>query len=61
MKVLIEIAKIIIDKNVPTLLGRWKINYCPELIKRKVDRANEDHCGTCTKPKLKKEKIIDLE
>ena len=28
-------------------LGRWKIDYCTNKINRKVDQANEDHCGPC--------------
>lgn len=34
------------DKKV---LGRWNINYCDKVIKRKVDFSNEDHCGACGK------------
>lgn len=29
--------------------GRWKIDYCEKKIKNKVDWANIDHCGTCSK------------
>ncbi len=28
-------------------LGRWKINYCNNIITDKVKMANEDHCGVC--------------
>ena len=28
-------------------LGRWKIDYCTNKINRKIDQANEDHCGPC--------------
>jgi hypothetical protein len=28
-------------------LGRWKINYCSNIITDKVKMANEDHCGVC--------------
>ncbi len=28
-------------------LGRWKINYCNNVITDKVKMANEDHCGVC--------------
>ena len=31
----------------PKVMGRWTIVYCPEAIKTKVDRTNEDHCGPC--------------
>lgn len=29
------------------LLGRWTIDYREAIIKRKVDLANDDHCGPC--------------
>jgi hypothetical protein len=37
-------------KNEPAIvqLGRWNINYCDEQINKKIDLANEDHCGTCS-------------
>lgn len=28
-------------------LGRWNIDYCKDKMGRKIDLANEDHCGTC--------------
>ena len=28
-------------------LGRWKINYCNNIITDKVKMANEDHYGVC--------------
>lgn len=31
----------------PKVMGRWTIVYCPDAIKTKVDRTNEDHCGPC--------------
>lgn len=36
-----------IKKINTTLLGRWNIDYCKIKINRKVDLANEDHCGGC--------------
>ena len=30
-----------------TKLGRWTIDYNHQVIQRKVDQANEDHCGCC--------------
>ena len=35
--------KIVINK-----LGRWKIQYEPQIIDLKTTQANEDHCGCCT-------------
>jgi hypothetical protein len=29
------------------LLGRWNIVYCEQKINKKVELANEDHCGNC--------------
>ncbi len=60
----------------PTLLGRWEITYCKSTMNKKIDLANEDHCGICYSTKyhnpkyinpyniyniLKKNPIIDLE
>jgi len=28
-------------------IGRWKINYCSNIIRQKVEMANEDNCGGC--------------
>ena len=28
-------------------LGRWSIQYDNNIIHRKIDQANEDHCGCC--------------
>lgn len=28
-------------------IGRWKINYCNNIIRHKVEMANEDNCGGC--------------
>jgi len=35
--------------NKPLPLGRWNIEICNEKINNKIDLANEDHCGTCSK------------
>lgn len=29
------------------ILGRWFIHYDQKIIDKKVDQANEDHCGCC--------------
>jgi hypothetical protein len=34
-------------EQITTKLGRWKIDYSHQVIQRKVDQANEDHCGCC--------------
>jgi hypothetical protein len=28
-------------------IGRWKINYCSNIIRYNVEMANEDNCGGC--------------
>jgi hypothetical protein len=28
-------------------LGRWQLAYIPQIINKKIDQANEDHCGCC--------------
>jgi hypothetical protein len=54
-------------------LGRWEITYCNYTLNKKIDLANEDHCGVCYSTKYhnvihmksldnnKKNPIIDLE
>ncbi len=29
------------------VLGRWEITYCKPTMNKKIDLANEDHCGIC--------------
>jgi hypothetical protein len=36
---------------VPVTLGRWSIQYDENIIDRKINQANEDHCGCCVAPK----------
>jgi len=35
----------IIPHTIP--LGRWNIDNCSKRTNRKIDLANEDHCGPC--------------
>lgn len=45
-----QLIKNIIKQFIKTdkkVLGRWNIDYCYTKINRKIDSANEDHCGTC--------------
>ena len=28
-------------------IGRWTVIHCPKTINRRVEQANEDHCGCC--------------
>ena len=40
------------------MLGRWNIQYCEAVIARKIDLANEDHCGCCS-PEIVKNDTIE--
>jgi len=61
-EIIIYILNKIIRRENITALGRWNLDYCQKRIKNKVDLANEDHCGTCSQYKVKKEKkTTDLE
>jgi hypothetical protein len=46
------------NKNVPSPLGRWNINYCNNQMNRKIDLSNEDHCGPCGEYAIKQ---IDIQ
>ena len=46
MKTLITILKNFIPKTLPKPLGRWN-NDCYLKTNKKIDFANEDHCGPC--------------
>jgi len=35
------------SKQQKVLLGRWNIDYCENIINKKIDLSNEDHCGVC--------------
>jgi hypothetical protein len=34
-------------REMPILLGRWRMEKCNMKIHNKIDLSNEDHCGTC--------------
>ncbi len=34
-------------QNNNNMLGRWNIHYDEQIIHKKVEQANEDHCGVC--------------
>ena len=53
MKFLTVIRKLI-PKDVPTPLGRWKLENCTNIINNKIDLSNEDHCGPCGQYALEK-------
>jgi hypothetical protein len=32
------------------MLGRWRLTYSEKALEKTIERANEDHCGTCVNP-----------
>ena len=44
----------ILQKDAPKPLGRWKIESCNKKINSKIDLSNEDHCGPCGEYALEK-------
>ena len=45
-------------KTKPNLLGRWQINESKVLKDRKIDLANCDSCGVCSKRVVRKIKTV---
>lgn len=39
------VRKVVNENHKP--LGRWNIDYCSEIINKKIDLSNEDNCGPC--------------
>jgi len=51
---IINILNLIVKREEnKTGLGRWIINYCPNLTNKKIDLANHDNCGPCGPKDLK--------
>ena len=49
----VSVKKVIIIKS-PDGLGRWSVDHCHKKQNRKVDLANEDHCGPCGQYNIEK-------
>lgn len=47
MNNIIKIIQRVRFANRAKILGRWEITYCKPTLNRKIDYANEDHCGIC--------------
>ena len=47
IKILQTFFQPIIKTREINLLGRWKPEYCQIKLDKKIDLANEDHCGPC--------------
>jgi hypothetical protein len=45
------VERVIVGEKPAVVLGRWRIQYDPQIIDCKVFQANEDHCGCCVVPK----------
>jgi len=45
-------------KNNNNMLGRWNIHYEEHIINKKVEQANEDHCGVCISNNLEKKQLF---
>jgi hypothetical protein len=50
----------LIKKELPTPVGRWRIEDCSVRMNNKVDLSNEDHCGPCGQYALEKVKKGDI-
>ena len=57
MKFITTIIKKLLPKDVPTPVGRWRIENCNKQMNNKVDLSNEDHCGPCGQYALDKVKL----
>jgi hypothetical protein len=57
MKFIINIINKLKSKNIPTPLGRWRIDNCKTQMNNKIDLSNEDHCGPCGQYALEKVKL----
>ena len=64
MKNIINIVRMLLPKEIPKPVGRWRIENCNTQLNHKIDLSNEDHCGPCgqyalEKLELKNNKKID--
>jgi hypothetical protein len=55
-KYLLHTIKKLFSKQLPSPLGRWKIEKNTKKINNKIDLSNEDHCGPCGQYALSKQK-----
>ena len=58
MKYITSIIKKFIPKELPKLVGRWRIETCNTKTNNKIDLSNEDHCGPCGQYALEKIEIM---
>lgn len=53
-----SILKRVLGHEAPKPLGRWGIVSCATEINKKIDLANEDHCGPCGQYNIPKQNDI---
>jgi hypothetical protein len=58
MKSIIQLIQSVSQSNQNKILGRWNITYCKSTVNKKIDLANEDHCGTCYSTKYHNDTFI---
>lgn len=49
-QIIIRTLQKMIRQNQSPLLGRWRLTYSEKELEKTIERANEDHCGTCVNP-----------
>jgi hypothetical protein len=54
LKVVTNIIKKLLPKEIPKPVGRWRVENCNTQMNMKVDLSNEDHCGPCGQYALEK-------
>ena len=54
MKNIINIVRMLLPKEIPKPVGRWRIENCNTQLNHKIDLSNEDHCGPCGNYALQK-------
>ena len=37
----------VLPRNIPTPVGRWRVEHCEIRLDKRIDMSNEDHCGPC--------------
>jgi hypothetical protein len=47
LKIKRQLFKLILKREPKIILGRWNLDNCNKKTDRKIDLANEDHCGPC--------------
>ena len=50
-----------IKKTKPTKLGRWSVTYDSQVLEKRINWANHDHCGSevCEKHFVKEKKEVE--